>query len=198
MGIQESAAILSGRKSNCPFCIARLAGKPVAGARIMILNGFRAGMTGTVSDEDMDHRLPTTAFLMVADGDKPGVKQIVNMERDLVGPLEPRPLPDWLPPLALPDAAELDEVAVWFCDRCLASQPIVWNRASYYEVIRFCWQKRFPLTPNEVCSVLLAHGLPTEFASETQRAFIEGIELLVYTHGRRAIKKKRVKRRRGL
>ena len=131
---------------------------------------------------------------MVADADEPGDERIVNTEYDLVAPLGSRePLPVWLPPLSLRDAAELDEVAVRFCDRGTVSGRFVWDRTSYYEVIRACWQKRFPLTPTEVCSVLSAHGLPAEFDTEAQRAFCEGTELLVYTHGRRPIKKKRVK-----
>jgi len=197
--LRGSEAVLSGRKSGCPFCTARLGVKPDLGDRIIVLNDFRAGMTGTVSTVDLDHRFPKTAFLIVADGDEPGVEQIVNTERDLVAPLGSRaPLPAWLPPLALRDAAELDEVAVWFCGRCSASGQFVWDRTSYCEVIRACWQKRFPLTPDEVCSVLCAHGLPSEFAAEAQRAFLEGTELLVYTHGRRPIKKKRVKQLLGL
>ncbi|MBU0507746.1 hypothetical protein KKH27_02765 [bacterium] len=165
----------------------------------MILNDFRAGMTGTVSNVDMDHRFPKTVFLMVADGDRPGVEQIVNTEHDLVAPVGSQvPLPGWLPPLALRDAAELDEVAVRFCDRCSTSGKFVWDRTSYYEVIRSCWQRRFPLTPDEVGSVLCAHGLSLEFVAEAHRAFLEGTGLLVYTHGRKPIKKKRVKRLLGL
>lgn len=194
-GIRDSTTVLSGQKSGCPFCTARLAVKPDLGARIMVLNDFRAGMTGTVSNVDLDHRFPKTAFLMVADGDEPGVKQIVDTESNLVAPVgSPASLPGWFPPLGLRDAAELDEVAVWFCDQCSASGQFVWDRTSYYEVIRVCWQKRFPMTPDEVCSVLCAHGLPSELLADAQRAFLEGTELLVYTHGRRPIKKKRVKR----
>jgi len=197
--MQGSTAVLAGQKSNCPFCTARLGVKPDLGARIIILNDFRAGMTGTVSNADLDHRFPMTAFLLVADEDNPGVEQIVNTEHDLVAPVDSQtPLPSWLPPLALRDAAELDEVAVWFCDRCSASGQFVWDRTSYYEVIRFCWRRRFPLTPDEVCSVLCAHGLPLEFVVEANSRFFEGTELLVYTHGRKPIKKKRVKRLLGL
>lgn len=198
-GMSGSPAALIGRKSACPFCTARLGGNPKLGARVIVLNDFRAGMTGTVSAVDLDQRYPKTAFLMVADGDRPGTEQIVNTERDLVAPLSsPESLPAWLPPLALREAAELDDVAVWFSDRCLASGQFVWDRTAYYEVIRACWQRRFPLTPDEVCSVLCAHGLPAELAAEAQRAFLEGRELLVYAHGRRPIKKKRVKPLRGL
>jgi len=165
----------------------------------MILNDFRAGMTGTVSNVDLDYRFPKTAFFIVADGDRPGVEQIVDTERDLVTPVGSEALlPGWLPPLALRDAAELDEVTVWFCDRCSISGQFVWDRTFYYEVIKSCWQRRFPLTPDEVCSVLSAHGLPSEYAVEAHKAFLEGTGLLVYTHGRKPIKKKRVKQLLGL
>lgn len=197
--MSSSPAVLIGQKSACPFCTARLGVKPRLGARIVVLNDFRAGMTGTVSAVDLDERFPKTAFLMVADGDSPGTEQIVNIERDLIAPLSsPDSLPGWLPPLTLRDAAELDDVAVWFCDRCSVSGQFVWDRTAHYEVIRVCWQRRFPLTPDEVCSVLAAHGLPAELAAEAQRAFLEGVGLLVYTHGRRPIKKKRVKPLLGL
>ena len=197
--MSNSLAVQIGRKSACPFCTARLGVKPKLGARIIILNDFRAGMTGTVSVADLDQRFPRTAFLMVADGDTPGTEQIVDTERDLVAPLgSPESLAAWLPPLALRDSAELDDVAVWFCDHCSTSGQFVWDRTAYYEVIRACWQRRFPLTPDEVSSVLCAHGLPVELAPEAQRAFLEGVGLLVYTHGWRPIKKKRVAPLRGL
>lgn len=194
-----SPAALSGRKSACPFCTARFGVNLKLGARIVILNDFRAGMTGTVSAVNLDERFPGTAFLMVADGDMPETEQIVNIEHDLVALLDSSAsLPAWLPPLSLRDAADLDDVAVWFCDRCSASGQFVWDRIAYYEVIRACWQRRFPLTPDEVCAVLYAHGLPAELGAEAQRAFLEGIGLLVYAHGRRPIKKKRLNPPRGL
>ena len=62
--MQGSMAVLAGQKSDCPFCTARLGVKPDLGARIIILNDFRAGMTGTVSNADLGHRFPMTAFII--------------------------------------------------------------------------------------------------------------------------------------
>jgi len=150
-------------------------------------------MTGTVSRVHVDG-LSRSAFLMIEDGAGPGIETIVDTERDLVAPLgASEPLPTWLPPLCLRDAVVLDEVAIWFCDHCSKSGVFAWDITSFYEVIRVCWQKRLPLTPTEVCAVLSAHGLPAEFNLQAQKAFAEGIGLLVYTHGRRPTKKKRVK-----
>jgi len=198
-GIEYSTGVLAGQRAGCPFCMARLCARPDAGTRVIVLNDFRAGMTGTVSRVDLDQRFPKTTFLMVADLDETGVEQIVNTEHDLIAPIGAgTPIPIWLPPLSLRDAAELDEIAVRFCDHCSVSGVFVWDRMSYYAVISGCWQRRLPLTPGEMCSVLSAHSMPAEFTAEAQRAFLEGMELLVYTHGRQPIKKKRVRRLLGL
>ncbi|OGV71946.1 MAG: hypothetical protein A3K19_07560 [Lentisphaerae bacterium RIFOXYB12_FULL_65_16] len=79
--ILGSAAVLNGQRDACPFCVARLGAKPDCGARIILLNDFRAGMTGTVSRVDLDSGFPKTAFLMRADGDAPAVEQIIDTER---------------------------------------------------------------------------------------------------------------------
>lgn len=182
----------TGRQSGCPFCLARRRPRPDVGTRIILLDDFRAGMTGTVSRVDVDG-LRRSAFLMIEDGAAPGIETIVDTERELFAPLgASEPLPNWLPPLSLGDAAILDEVAVWFCDRCSTSGVFAWDITSFYEVIRVCWLKRLPLTPAEVSAVLSAHGLPPEINLQAQKAFAEGTGLLVYTHGRRPIKKKRV------
>lgn len=151
-------------------------------------------MVGSVSKSDLDARFPETVFLMKAVGDKPGAEQIVNTEHDLVVPFDDRvALPKWLPPLSLRDAAEIDAVIVWFSDRCLSQRKWKWDREAYFEIIRKCWEKRFPLTDSEIWALLSAHGADPCLEQEAKRMFTDGIELLVYTCGRRPIKRKRVK-----
>lgn len=160
----------------------------------MVLNGFRAGMVGSVSKTDLDARYPQTAFLMKADGDEPGVEHIVNTENDLAAPFDTQSvLPKWLPPLSLREAAEIDAVIVFFCDRCVLHGAWKWNREAFFEVIRVCWEKRFPLSNIEIWALLSAHGADPASEHEVKRMFTDGIELLVYARGRRPIKRKHVK-----
>ena len=98
----------------------------------------------------------------------------------------------WLPPLNLREAAELDEVVVTVCRRFLELGAGKWHRGAYYRLINHCWRKRLPLSEDEVWAILAAHGMPKKFEKEARRAYLEGTELLVYAHGRKPIKKKRV------
>jgi hypothetical protein len=184
----------AARRAGCPFCAARIAARPDVGDRVVVLNRFRAGMVGTVSHTDIDGRFHPGTFLIKADGDKPGVEQIINPHLDLFSVLSARKrLPDWLPPLCMRETAELDEIVLAVCDRYAKMGSPKWNAAPFYRLIEHCWRNRLPLSSDEVWVMLEAHGIPKKFEKEVRRAYIEGTQLLVYSHGRKPIKKKRVK-----
>ncbi|MGH7965408.1 MAG: hypothetical protein ACRERD_26965, partial [Candidatus Binatia bacterium] len=153
--------------------------------------------TGTVSKIDLDDRFSPGTFLIRADGADPQYEQIVDRGITLFV-LTPNSLvlPDWFPPFSLRECVELHSVIISFINRCLGTNGWNWRRIYYYEVIRFCWFQRLPLTPAEVWQILKAHGVPSACEGEAQRLFLEGTELLVYVNGRRPIKKKRKATRR--
>jgi len=131
--------------------------------------------------------------MIKADGDRPGIEQIVSPKLDLFAVLDhTRHLPKWLPPLTLREAAELDEVVVTVCKRFQELGTGKWHRGAFYQLIDHCWRKRLPISEDEIWANLGAHGMPKKFEKQTRRSYLEGAELLVYTHGRKPIKKKRV------
>ena len=191
---QVTSPVIAGQGARCPFCIARLAVRPHIGDRVLLLNGFRAGTVGTVSRTDLDHRFHPGAFLIKAAGDKPGVEQIINAHIDLFTTVSARTrLPNWMPPLCMREAAELDEVAIAVCDRYAKMHSLTWNPTLLYRLVDHCWRNRLPLSSDEIWAILEAHGMPKKFAKEVKRSCTEGTQLLVYSHGRKPIKKKRVK-----
>jgi hypothetical protein len=160
---------------------------------VILLNGFRAGQAGIVSSVNLDARFHAGAFLIRADGDGPGIEQIVNPRLDLFAALDhTRRLPKWLPPLAMREAADLDEVVVTVCNRFLELGPGKWHRGVFYGLIYHCWRRRLPLSEDEIWKSLATHGMSKKFQKLACRAYLEGTELLVYAHGRKPIKKKRV------
>lgn len=182
-----------GFRAGCPFCAARLEKRPSLGQRIIILNGSRAGMLGTVSCIDLDSRFRVGTFLVKADGDQANAEQIVNPELDLFAPYASVEfVAKWLPPLSMCEAAAFDEIVVYVCSRFAELGYDKWHRVTFYRLIEYCWQKRLPLSDNEIWGILAAHGMPNKFEKDARRSYIEGTELLIYTHGRKPIKKKRI------
>lgn len=182
-----------GRRAGCTFCAARLERRASLGQRIIILNGFRAGMIGTVSCVDLDSRYREGTFLVKADGDQTNSQQIVNPEFDLFAPhASVEPIAKWLPPLSMREAAELDEVVVTVCSRFAELGYDQWHRSILYKLIGHCWRERLPLSDDDIWKILAAHGMPNEFEMDARRSYIEGTELLIFTHGRKSIKKKRI------
>lgn len=182
-----------GRRAGCPFCGARVEERPSLGQRIMILNGFRAGMMGTVFSVDLDSRFRPGTFLIKADGDEPNIEQIVNPDLDVFTRHPPRePLAKWIPPLTMRSAAALHDVVLSVCGRFAELGPDEWHRGAFYALINHCWRERLPLSEHEIWGILEAHGMPKNLENDARRSYVEGMELLVYTHGRKPIKKKRV------
>ena len=141
-------------------------------------------MKGTVSRTDMDGRFHPEAFLVKADGEKPGVEQIINPHIDLFAVLStPKKSVDWLPPLCMREAADLDDVVLAVCDRYAKLGSLKWNYLPLFRLVDHCWRNRLPLSADEIWAVLEAHGMSKKFEKEVRRAYIEGAELLVYSHG---------------
>lgn len=150
-------------------------------------------MVGTVSCIDLDSRFHAGTFLVKADGDQTNTVQIVNPELDLFAPHAPaEPVARWLPPLSMSEAAALDEIVVSVCSRFAELGYDKWHCDTFYKLINHCWQKRLPLSVDEVWAILAAHGMPIVFEKNARRSYIEGTGLLIYTHGREPIKKKRI------
>ncbi len=186
----DSLAVRRGIASDCIFCQARLNAAPPSGARIMLLNGYNAGREGIVVSE-------WSAGLHHAEFDcsmeDTGHTQIINPDLNLFSLVPPVPPPVWFPPLSLRDAFVIDEITLWFLDRCrLSPGPFDWSDVGFDEVIRTCWEKRIPILPSEIASVLVAHGMPRRYARKSEHAYEAGFRLLVWSVGKAPMKNRRL------
>jgi hypothetical protein len=103
-------------------------------------------------------------------------------------------LPDWFPPFVLRECVELHTVLVAYIDENELRAGWRWDRATFYEVIRYAWVKRLPIQPTEIWQLLASHGVPKYLKEEIAAFFTEGTRLLVYAMGRPAVKKMRQRR----
>ena len=187
--------IAAGINSGCPFCLARTTGQLKVNERIIILNDYRAGLVGTVVETPPSLSLRKGEFLVQFDHDQPEVQQRVSLERDLilVGFTSEEPMPSWVPPIMLCDAAELDDAVIQFCQKGFSANRWKPHALSFYEIIRRVWSQRLPIDAKEVWGILEAHGVPQLYKKRLTELFHDGINLLIYACGRKPIKKKRVK-----
>ncbi len=183
--------IAFGANAGCPFCRATLDIRttPKAGTRFRFLTGYDAGECGTV----LDYPSPISddRFLAKMDYETGNIQRRVT-SRDLIEILPLSPIPNWAPPLELRSAAELDDVVAKFCDS--GNRPNHWviDWIALFEIIRFVWQKRLPLEPIELWAVIDAHGAPNQFQLAITDFYQKGRDLLIYSNGKRPVKKKRV------
>jgi hypothetical protein len=164
---------------------------PQVGIRFRKLSGHDIGRIGTVVESPAPAPLSPREFLAQMDGDQPEV-QIRILPRDIVEPFPFSEPPTWAAPISLADASDLDTIIVDLCDagRTGNSWKIPWE--VFYWVIASIWRMRIPIAPNELWHVLRAHGIPDQFETEITDFFSKGRDLLIYTQGRKPIKKKRV------
>jgi len=183
----------AGIHSGCPFCLARTAPFPEVGVRIQILTGYRAGLMGAVVKPPPG--LPFRngeLFLVQFDHDPPGIHNTVSLEHDLISFPSEVPTPIWAPPISLREAAELDDVIVKFCEKRFSTNSSKPQLPTFYELIRHVWRNRLPLEGTDIWPILEAHGAPRKYKKRLIELYQFGRDLLVYTIGRKPIKKKRV------
>jgi hypothetical protein len=188
----KDTCIIQGRESGCPFCGARFRIIPEIGTRFRIISGYNAGETGTVVEWPKNFPPLPNEFLEQMDSEPTDIQSRVLLEHELVQILPPAPTPDWAPPLCLRDAAELDSVVLYFCNTCYHNAKWKLDWQSFYEVTRKIWTLRLPLEPSELWLVLYAHGIPERWQKRLSVFYLKGKELLVYSVGKRPIKKKKV------
>jgi len=164
---------------------------PQVGVRFRKLSGIDIGRVGTVLESPAPPPLPSLEFLARMDGDPPEVQMRI-LPRDIVEPFPFSEPPEWAAPISLADASDLDTIVVDFCNAGRSRNGWNIHCEVFYRVISSIWRMRIPITPNELWRVLHAHGVPDTFEIEIIDFFSKGRDLLVCTHGRKPIKKKRV------
>jgi hypothetical protein len=184
---------IEGFLSGCPFCTSYRIGIPEIGTRFRIISGSTTGATGTVVEWPKNCPEIQNEFIAQMDHDPPEWQTRVSIKREMIEKLPSLPVPEWAPPLCLGDASELDKAVVKFCEESFnqGEWKVDWD--SFNEVVRKVWNLRLPLEPNELWDVLNAHGVPERSKRELIEFYEKGRKLLIYSVGRRPIKKKRVK-----
>lgn len=157
VGVRRNRSSLFAADAGCIFCQARTAPSPGLGQPAAHLNGMAAGDLVDLSR-------------MVRFGDY-----------ELIGALPLSYPAAWLPPLSIRDTFVVDECAVWFCGMALSTHEFVWRSGDFNEVIWTIWQKRVPITPEELVTYFAAHGLPSRYHRRTQERYQDGIALLCRT-----------------
>ena len=183
---------IEGFLSGCPFCGSQRIGIPEIGTRFLIIAGLFSGSTGTVVEWPEGFPKIENEFLAQLDHDPPNMQTRVSTQRQAIQEIPRPPTPLWSPPVCSDETSKIDEAVVRFCEKsyCVGQWKIDWN--SFNGVIYTVWYYRLPLTPIELWRVLEAHGVPKRSEKSLIGFFEKARDLLVYSAGRKPIKKKRV------
>ncbi len=178
----------AGAAHDCPFCQGRMITETFSGERILFLNGMRAGHSGTVSPDTSPIE---GEFLVHMDGDPDKTLWRVSYSRDqfVRGPL--RFVPSWMCSLSINELCALEDAALRSTLRAFELGMRTVEVAQSLAAV--AWRRRLPINGAQLWAMLEAHGFDDSWKSEFCQLFDFGFSLLVGTHGRRPIKKKKVK-----
>lgn len=187
-------AVSTGIENHCPFCRGRVLNWPAPGCRIQSLTGYQCGWTGTVAPKET--WLEGDEFCVQFDHDPPGVLHRVLLRQDqfALEPIGPPPL--WLPPLSTDDLAYVDEAVIRVCAALFQKGKWRWRDEELdeelYMLVARSWQRRLPVFGEEVWKMCDAHGMPQCYKNHFVKTFDFGVGLLVFSHRRPSIKRRRV------
>lgn len=187
----ESPPISIGIQAGCPFCRARVDQEPNTGQQILFLSGTDTGQVGThVSAASPPLRMDQ--FLVKMDYQTDGSFRIVTPLSDLFI-VEPfGDVPAWMPPFSIEDALALHEAILMTFDRSRQETGTAAIPLAIHPIVATCWWRRMPISSDEAWGMLAAHGFDVLNPYEFSRFFSFGIELLIATHGRKPIRKRRM------
>ena len=175
---------IAGVNSECPFCIARH------------IDQYRPGDIGVMMQMSDAGRLlrycptnPTIGEEVFEWLSEPGKPMRLMREHWLTLPIEVLTVPFWLPALSLRNCFILDELAVWFRTESSAGGGFHWQDGRIIELARVCWEKKLPVTSEEVGKLLLAHGMPELYQSQAEHLFDFAQRTLIAARGRKPVLK---------
>ena len=175
----------------CPYCLAAQSPWPVVGTSLMFLNGIDVGQVGVVV-RDKWGTCPSDRFLVKMEYEKQSdVLRMVMPRHELYLDVNLLRIPDWVPSVSIEDNARLHERFLC-CGGLAAAQDRDGFGTAFADVVHVCWQHRLPLNAEEIWLALQAHGLDPHSKARVVELFEFGTGLLVRTHGRPAIKRKRM------
>jgi hypothetical protein len=99
--------------------------------------------------------------------------------------------PTWMAAVELRAAADLDRLIVSFCEDAIRQGKWAVDSFAFFEVIRFIWSMRLPLEREDLDKLLEGHGVPGTRRKQLLNFFKAGRNLLIYSAGKKPIKKRR-------
>ena len=184
--------IIEGYLSGCIFCASFRIAIPEIGTRFRVISEYSAGAIGTVIEWHKEIPMIENEFMAQFDDNTPEFQTRVSLRRQMIQIFPVAPTPAWAPPLCLEDASHLDEIIVYFCEKSFLRGKWKTDWSAYNKLITTIWHYRLPLEPNELWFVLQAHGVPEKSRKSLLDFYEKGRNLLIYSHRRNPIKKKRV------
>lgn len=178
-----SPAALVGKHADCLFCIARCLDGMMPVGKAMILNGPKSGNI-------IDIICAIDESSCQYEEDDVGGISLGMREHSLILPMYKLMPTSFLPNLSLRDCFIIDELAVWFCNASIHGVGFHWDENKIHMLTSIIWDKRIPISANEMSKVLSAHGLPGFRQIEFEKLFDFGLRAIRHASGRPAIKKK--------
>ena len=180
----------AGAAHNCPFCQGRMISETSSGERLFFLNGMRAGRYGTVSSEPSPIE---EEFLVHMDEDHDETLWRVSYCRDQFVRAPLQFVPGRMCPLSINDLCALEDAAIRSTFRAFELGVRTIRVEVAQSLAAVAWGRRLPINGAQLWAMLEVHGFDDSWKSEFCQLFEFGFSLLVATHGRRPIKKKKVK-----
>lgn len=102
-------------------------------------------------------------------------------------------VPAWMPPVSIDDNAALHESLLDILPHVVVgAHEFSFKPDLLWRVVSVCWQRRLPLQRSDIWPLIQAHGVSVRHKSRVLDFFDFGVKLLTVTHGRPAIKRKRM------
>jgi len=170
----------AGAASGCQFCVARTAPPLARGERFRVLTAdvHALGATGTALENTGNGQ---TALRVALDGDQPGTESLIDLKRVLLERLPGTPPAPWALPIPQGYAEHVDLLVVNIAaaTNWLSIAVPDWERI--YALIHYIWDQQLPIYPEELQTVLAAHGIPETRCRELASIFDHGRNLLMLT-----------------
>jgi hypothetical protein len=181
-----------GVTSGCPYCLAKENPWPSKGTPLVFLNGMDSGWSGIVV-EDPWGTCPSDRFLVKMEYEKRSDwLQTVMPSHQLYIDSRQYAVPDWMPPLSIEDNALLHESLMATLPLLAPGQASDMKHNPLWRIVNICWRRRLPLDRNDIWPMMEAHGVELRHKSRLLDFIEFGILVLTATHGRPAVKRRRM------
>lgn len=184
---RETAASLAGKKSGCPFCLARGSEVPEIDAQIFVLNGSEAGQTFWV--DKTKNEIDSQGWHARHQGAMTNTLTRQTLEWTLFQKFPLSVVPEWWPPFGVAHSFLVDEIAVWLCNKCFIGESFLAPTDQMAMACAVLWDKKIAITPEELSIVLVAHGMPVDFRRNAEVLFSVGTAALRLGCGKRPVQK---------